>query len=489
MERQARAPRISPLLLPALAIGGALLAALLAVDPALAANHTMNAQANFTFSPNQLTINVGDTVTFSNSGGIHNVVATGAATFRCANGCDGEGGNGNASGAAWTFQRTFNNPGVVNIACQLHAAGGMTATITVNGGGGGGTPGQLRLVSAASSRNENSGNFSVQVERTGGDDGTVSVDYDTSDGSATAGSDYTATSGTLTFGDNVDGIQTFNVPIVNDGADENDETLSVTLSNPGGGATFGTPTTATLTIVDDDNATPQPGSLGFTSATYQATENGGNATITVARSGGSSGAVSVNYSTSNGSGTAGNDYTPANGTLNWGNGDTANKTFQVPLLDDSAVDGNKTVNLLLQNPAGGATLGTSGATLTITDNEQPACIPGDRVLCLGENNRFEVKVHWMDFVGNMDDAFSVPIPGRRDSGLFYFFDGNNIEMLIKVLSGCHINNKFWVFYAATTDVAFHVTVRDTVTGFVKPYDNTLGEPAAPVLDIEYLSCQ
>jgi plastocyanin len=488
MKLQARAPRIAPLLLPALAFGGALLAALWAADPAMAANHAMVAQNDLTFSPNQLTINVGDTVTFSNGGGIHNVVANGAENFRCANGCDGEGGNGNISGASWSFVRTFDNPGVVNIACQAHAASGMTATITVQGGGGG-TPGQLRLVSAASSRNENSGNFSVQVERTGGDDGAVSVDYDTSDGSATAGSDYGATSGTLTFGDNVDGIQSFNVPIVNDGADENDETLSVSLSNPGGGATLGTPTTATLTIVDDDDTTPQPGSLAFSSATYQATENGGNATITVARSGGSSGAVSVNYSTSNGSGTAGNDYTPANGTLNWGNGDSANKTFQVPVLDDTALDGNKTVNLHLQNPGGGATLGTSAATLTIADNEQPACIPGERVLCLGENNRFEVKVHWMDFLNNMDDAFSVPIPGRRDSGLFYFFDGNNIEMLIKVLSGCHINNRFWVFYAATTDVAFHATVRDTVTGFIKAYDNTLGTPAAPVLDIDFEACQ
>jgi hypothetical protein len=161
----------------------------------------------------------------------------------------------------------------------------------------------------------------------------------------------------------------------------------------------------------------------------------------------------------------------------------------VAVLDDNTVDGNKTVNLHLQNPGGGATLGTSAATLTITDNEQPACVPGDRVLCLGENNRFEVKVHWMDFAGNMDDAFTVAIPGRRDSGLFYFFDGNNIEMLIKVLSGCHINNRFWVFYAATTDVAFHLTVRDTVTGFVKPYDNALGEPAAPVLDIDFEACQ
>lgn len=486
MKQRARASEI-PLILIALAALIAFAFAAFGALPAGAATHGMEAQSSFTFSPATLTINQGDTVVFSNGGGIHNVVATGAATFRCADGCDSEGGNGAPSGAAWSFSRVFNNPGTVNIACQLHAAGGMTATITVVGGGGGGNAGQLRLVSAASSRNENSGAFTVQVERTGGDDGAVSVDYATSDGSATAGSDYAATSGTLDFADNVDGVKTFNVPIVDDGADENDETLNVTLANATGGATLGSPSAGTLTIVDNDSTTPQPGALGFSATTYSATENGGNATITVRRTGGSSGAVSVGYATANGSGTAGNDYTPASGTLNWGDGDSANKTFQVPLLDDSAVDGNKTVNLLLQNPSGGASLGTSGATLTITDNEQPPCTPGDRVLCLGENNRFEVKVHWMDFIGNMDDAFSVGI-GRRDSGLFYFFDTNNIEMLIKVLSGCHINNKFWVFYAATTDVAFHLTVRDTQTGFVKAYDNPLGTAALPVLDIEFESC-
>ncbi len=157
------------------------------------------------------------------------------------------------------------------------------------------------------------------------------------------------------------------------------------------------------------------------------------------------------------------------------------------LLDDTVLDGNKTVNLQLQNPGGGAGLGTANAVLTITDNEQPACVPGPKVLCLGENNRFEVKVHWMDFVGQMGDADAVTI-GRRDSGLFYFFDTNNIEMLIKVLSGCHINSKFWVFYAATTNVAFHVQVRDTQTGFTKGYDNAPGNPAAPVQDIEFEGC-
>lgn len=458
---------------------------LLGASPA-SAQHSVNAMPNLTFSPSTLTINVGDTVTFSNSGGFHNVVGSGAATFRCANGCDGEGGNGNASAASWSFTRTFNTPGVVNFLCEVHS-GSMNGTITVTGGGGGNQPGELRLVSAAASRSESGGNFTVQVERTGGDDGAVSVDYATSNGSATVGSDYTATSGTLQFADNVDGTQNVTIPILDDSADEADETLSFTLSNPTGGATLGNPTAATLTILDDENPTPQPGTLGFTATSFSANEISGNATISVSRSGGTDGAVSALYATSPGSAGAGTDYTPVNGTLSWANGEGGNKTFQVPVLDDTASDGNKTVNLLLQNPGGGANLGTSSATLTITDNEQTACVPSTTELCLGANNRFEVRVHWMDFVGGMDNAQVVTI-GRRDSGLFYFFDPNNIEMLVKILDGCAINGHFWVFYAATTNVGFRVDVRDTMTAFRKPYENALGTSAPPVLDIEFEAC-
>ena len=465
----------------------ALLLLLASALPAAAATHSMTAMPNFTFEPASLTINQGDTVNFSNLGGFHNVLASGAATFRCANGCDDQGGDGNASAAAWSFSRTFSSAGTVNISCQVHASSGMTAVITVVGGGGG-NPGQLQLVSGSASRSENGGSFTVQVQRSSGTDGAVSVDYATSDGSAAAGSDYSAVAGTLSFASGAGGTQNVNVPILDDGGDENDETINFSLSNPTGGATLGSPSTATLTIVDDDTGgTPVPGTLGFSASSYQVAENGGNATITVGRSGGSSGAVSVNYSSSNGSGTAGNDYTPVAGTLTWSDGDSASKSFQVPILDDSAADGNKTVNLLLQNPGGGASLGTSGATLTITDNEQRPCVAGERVLCLGENNRFEVKVHWMDFAGNMDDAIAVTI-GKRDSGLFYFFDQNNIEMLVKVLNGCGINNRFWVFYAATTNVAFHVEVRDTVTGFVKSFDNSLGTSAPPVNDTDFEAC-
>jgi len=102
----------------------------------LAANHEVVANANMTFSPANLTIVAGDTVTFRNGGGVHNVVSNpGSVTdFRCANGCDGAGGDGDVSSASWSATVTFNTPGVIGYYCQAHGSpnSGMTGRITVN---------------------------------------------------------------------------------------------------------------------------------------------------------------------------------------------------------------------------------------------------------------------------------------------------------------------------------------------------------------------
>src|SRR5262249_47711275 len=114
---------------------------------------------------------------------------------------------------------------------------------------------------------------------------------------------------------------------------------------------------------------PQPGALQFSNATYSVNENGGTATITVTRTGGSDGSVSVNYATSNGTATAGSDYTAASGTLTFGAGETS-KTFTIPITNDTAVEGNETINLTLSSPTGGATLGSqTSAVLTIQDDD------------------------------------------------------------------------------------------------------------------------
>jgi hypothetical protein len=112
------------------------------------------------------------------------------------------------------------------------------------------------------------------------------------------------------------------------------------------------------------------GVLGFSSINYLVDENAGSVTITVNRTEGSNGTVTVDYSTTNGTATAGADYTAVSGTLTFNDGETS-RTFNVPIKDDALVEGTETINLKLSNPTGGASVAPAFATLKIIDNESP----------------------------------------------------------------------------------------------------------------------
>ena len=210
--------------------------------------------------------------------------------------------------------------------------------------------------------NESDGTATITVNRTGATTGISTIQYLTSDGTAAAGTDYTATTGTLTFNAG-DTSKTFTVPLNNIAATAGTRALSIALYNPSSGSQDGTQSVATLTITD--NIAPQ---FAFSSATYSANEADGTATITVNRTGGSQ-AASVNYATSNGSGLDGTDYTPASGTLNFTASQTS-ATFTITLTNVAkSTAGVVTVNLTLSAPSTNAQLGPqSTATLDITDN-------------------------------------------------------------------------------------------------------------------------
>jgi parallel beta-helix repeat protein len=124
--------------------------------------------------------------------------------------------------------------------------------------------GTIQLSMSAASVAESAGTVTITVTRTGGADGAVSVSYATSNGTATAPSDYGSASGTVNFADQDSAPKTFMITIVNDAVPEPDETFSVTLSNPTGGAALGAPAVETVTITNDDLAEPIPalGDLG-----------------------------------------------------------------------------------------------------------------------------------------------------------------------------------------------------------------------------------
>jgi glucose/arabinose dehydrogenase len=161
---------------------------------------------------------------------------------------------------AWTTTRlTPNLPSLrsfgEDVDGEIYLLTGTTVFRLV-GAGGGGDPGTLELTSAAFEAAEGAGAVNVSVRRVEGEDGPVGVTYATTAGTATAGTDYTEAFGALSWADGEDGIKTFQIPILDDLGVEGDETLQVTLSAPTGGATLGSPTTATVTLRDDDTLPP-----------------------------------------------------------------------------------------------------------------------------------------------------------------------------------------------------------------------------------------
>jgi hypothetical protein len=108
------------------------------------------------------------------------------------------------------------------------------------------------------------------------------------------------------------------------------------------------------------------GQLSFLAPTYAVNQSAGTVVITASRVDGSSGAVTVDYKTANGTASAGTDYTSSNGTLSWKNGDSTNKTFMVPIANSNPFAGSKIFTIELLTPSGTAMLGTpSTATVTI----------------------------------------------------------------------------------------------------------------------------
>jgi hypothetical protein len=108
------------------------------------------------------------------------------------------------------------------------------------------------------------------------------------------------------------------------------------------------------------------------------------------------------------------------------------------------------------------------------------CVDTSNVTCLNDG-RFRVEPRFRrsnDMEGLGTDANL----GTDDSAVFWFFDPSNLELLIKVLDACSVNDRYWVFVAAATNVELHLTVTDTQTGQIRTYFNPLGKAALPVQD-------
>jgi parallel beta-helix repeat protein len=122
-----------------------------------------------------------------------------------------------------------------------------------------------------------------------------------------------------------------------------------------------------------------PGQFAFSPVGTTLTEANANVTLTVVRTGGAIGTVTVDYATANGTAASGSDYTAKSGTLTFANGETS-KSISVSVLDDAVYEGAEKFSVVLSNPTGGAILGAaSAAEITINDNETPPSISGSDI--------------------------------------------------------------------------------------------------------------
>ena len=210
----------------------------------------------------------------------------------------------------------------------------------------------------------------------------VTVAYETRDGTAAAGSDYTSTSGTLRFAAG-ETNKTIAVPTLEDATAEETEGFTVQLRDPSGATVADG--TATGTIADDD----EPPGLSINDAL--AVREGETAEFVVRLSAASDKLVTVAYETRDGTAAAGFDYVATEGTLRFAAGET-NKTIAVPTLEDATAEETEGFTVQLRDP--GATVADGTATGTIADDDEPPGLSINDALAVreGETAEFVVRL-------------------------------------------------------------------------------------------------
>lgn len=224
-------------------------------------------------------------------------------------------------------------------------------------------PGTVQFSQASYSATEGGGSVLIVVTRTSHSAGAATVSYSTAaGGTATAGSDYTATSGTLSFADG-ETSKSFSLTVANDTLDEDDETVSVLL-DAASGALLGPQSTATITILDDE---PPPSVAVADAAVTEGSSGTTNASFAVTLSAPSAKTVTVSYATADDTAAAPADYTAVSGTLTFNPGETA-KTLLVAVNGDTAGEADEQFFLNL-SAATNATVSRTRGVCTITDDE------------------------------------------------------------------------------------------------------------------------
>jgi hypothetical protein len=337
--------------------------------------------------------------------------------------------------------------GATRVVYQLDHAGNRTQVTTLTGGA-------LRLSASSNPVSEGGGSVTISVQRVGSTLGAASVTIATANGTAVAGSDYVAKSSTLSWASGNGATKTFSVTITQDALNEGSQTFQVALSNATGGW-IGSPGSTIVTILDDD--APSAGTLQFTSSAASVGEGAGTVAVNVSRTGGTNGAVSVVCSTADGTAIAGADYPATTVTLNWTNGDAANKSCVVPILNDPIVESSETFTVALGSASGAALGATTSATVTIADNDLPIPgIPGNlRTSPAGVSFGGNYTVLWDTATGS--PTYYVLEETRESSGFVTnytinaptvsknFSKGNIEDNFYYRCKACNVNNECSIF--------------------------------------------
>ena len=221
---------------------------------------------------------------------------------------------------------------------------------------------------SSGAQNEDAGPFTVTLTLTGATEVPIPIDYATQNGTAIAGSDYTATSGTIVFPPSLAASQTssFNVPVSSDNIVEPDETFIVVATNP----ISGDSAQGVETITNDDATTV---AIGATTSALEGNSGTTPMVFTVTLTNPASTPVKVDYATSNGSASAPSDYTASSGVLTFAPGETT-KTITVLVNGDDIDEGTETFTMAISNPSPNAILGNATSTATIVNDDPPPFI-------------------------------------------------------------------------------------------------------------------
>lgn len=217
---------------------------------------------------------------------------------------------------------------------------------------------------------EDVGMATLTVQRTGGSLGNLTVDYETSDGTAIAGQDYTATSGTLTFA-NGETSKTIQVPILDDATTEPDETFTLSLKNAANIEAIGAPASMVITIQDRITV---PALLAFNASVTEGNSGTTDARLEVRLSAATGRTVSVNYATVNfnahggaACGTQGVDYESTSGTITFQPG-TFSTIIPVKVCGDTSAEANETFALSLSGVSNATIANDTGVGVILNDD-------------------------------------------------------------------------------------------------------------------------